>query len=387
MNEHISIASMGCISAAGKNMAETLQTFKQGHVNIGKITLFETDLDKPAFEVKDYVLKRKNRTLSLLLTAVEEALENYDGNLAGSKYRIGICIGTTVASQLNNIKFYKEFKETGRSDISPVNEYLKGNLADALAREYKLNGPKVVVVNACSSGADAIGTAMSWLKNDQCDIAIAGGADELNKIPVCGFNALGIISDKPCAPFDKDRKGLNLGEGAGVLILERAKITSKINARPELFIAAYGSGSDAYHLTAPHPDGRGLKSAISEALFQANITCGQVGFINAHGTATPDNDKVEGKVIKELFGPEIKMYSSKGYTGHTLGAAGAIETVFTALALKEGWVPKSAGFKNKDEEIGISPLKQNTKVNSKYALSTSLAFGGNNAALLIKKEA
>ncbi|MCP5003677.1 MAG: beta-ketoacyl-[acyl-carrier-protein] synthase family protein [Planctomycetes bacterium] len=386
MNNSIVIAGMGCISAAGKNISETLQTFRQGNVNIGKVTLFETELDKPVFEVNNYVQKCKNRTLSLLLSAVEEAMNQYEGDFASESLRIGVCIGTTVASQLNNIEFYKEFKETGTSDMAPVDEYLNGNLAEAIARKYQLKGPRNVVVNACSSGSDAIGIALSWLKNDMCDIAIAGGADELNKIPLCGFNSLGIMSDKVCMPFDKNRSGLNLGEGAGVLILENETVFLKRKRVPQLFVSAYGSGSDAYHLTAPHPEGDGLKSAMAEVMAESGIETKDISFNNAHGTATVDNDKVEGKTIKEIFGEDMTILSTKGYTGHTLGAAGAIEAVFTALALDEGWVPASAGFQNKDEEIGISPLKEKTEIKGQYALSTSLAFGGNNAALVIKKE-
>ena len=385
-NNFIAISSIGCISAAGKNIPETLHTFEQGNVNIGKVTLFKTTLNKPVFEIKNYEQKHKNRTLSLLLSAVEEAIQDYNGDITDRRYRVGVCIGTTVASQLNNIEFYKKFKETGDSDIDPVDDYLHGNLAEVIARKYKLKGPRIVVVNACSSGADAIGIALSWLKNNLCDIAIAGGADELNKIPLCGFNSLGIISAEACTPFDRDRKGLNLGEGAGVLILEKKEIFSKRNIAPKLFVSGYGSASDAYHLTAPHPEGKGLKAAINEALDQAKIEYKNISFINAHGTSTIDNDKVEGKIIKDIFDKDIKMVSTKGYTGHTLGAAGAIEAIFTALALKEGMIPKSAGFKNEDEYIGISPIKIKTKVHGQYALSTSLAFGGNNAALVICKK-
>ncbi len=378
-NNQITISAMGCISAAGRNITETIQTFDKGYINVGKVTLFETELNKPVFEVRGYQPKCRNRTLSLLLSAVEEAIEGYDGDIFDNNKRVGVCFGTTVASQLNNIDFYKEFKETGQACITSVNKYLNGNLAEVIAKKYKLNGPKSVVVNACSSGADAIGIAISWLKNDMCDIVIAGGADELNKIPLCGFNSLGIMSDTVCAPFDKNRKGLNLGEGAGVLILEKRGLS-------KMHISAYGSGSDAHHLTAPHPDGVGLKNAIKEAIEGAGIELRDIYFINAHGTATLDNDKVEGRVIGELFGTDVKVLSTKGYTGHTLGAAGAIEAVFTALALKAGWIPKSAGFQSEDEEIGISPLKKKTEVKGQYGLSTSLAFGGNNAALVINRE-
>jgi len=385
-SQKIAISGVGCISAAGKNIAETLQSFEKEHVNVGRITLFETELDKPAFEVRNYVQKCKNRTMSLLLSAVEEASKNYAGDISNCNKRVGVCVGTTVSSQLNNIEFYRKYREKGEASIEPVDEYLGGNLAEAVAKIYNFKGPRCVVVNACSSGADAIGVALSWLKNNMCDIALAGGADELNKVPLCGFNSLGIMSDQICMPFDRDRKGLNLGEGAGVLILEKEEAHLKRKAAPKVYVSAYGSESEAYHLTAPHPDGLGLKSAIREAMKEARIDTGDIDFINAHGTATLENDKVEGKVISEVFSANAKMFSTKGYTGHTLGAAGALEAVFTALALMEGWIPRSMGFQNKDRDIGIVPLTEKTNIRGRYALSTSLAFGGNNAALIFCKK-
>ena len=153
-----------------------------------------------------------------------------------------------------------------------------------------------------------------------------------------------------------------------------------------LFLGGYGSLSDAYHLTAPSPDGVGLKSSLRTALTEAGIVPGEVGFVNAHGTGTHDNDLVEGKVLAEIFGTALKFLSTKGYTGHTLGAAGGLEAVFTAVALREGWIPASAGFQNHDEAIPIDPVREKTAINGRYAVSTSLAFGGNNAAIVIGRE-
>jgi 3-oxoacyl-(acyl-carrier-protein) synthase len=152
---------------------------------------------------------------------------------------------------------------------------------------------------------------------------------------------------------------------------------------PTVTLAGYGLACDAYHMTAPRPDGSGLEAAIGRALAEAGLTPDAIAFVNAHGTATRDNDRVEGSVLARVFGPDVKVLSTKGYTGHTLGAAGALEAAFTAAGLREGWVPASAGFVNRDEEIPLAALRERTAVRGRYALSTSLAFGGNNAALVL----
>ncbi len=297
--------------------------------------------------------------------------------------RVGVCLGTTVACQLNDLAFLTQYRETGKASMAPVNRYLNGNLAESIALEIGAQGPHCTVTNACASGTDAIGMATSWLKADICDIVIAGGADELNRVPIAGFNALGILSPEQCKPFDKNRQGLNLGEGAGILILETPKSAKKRGVQTNLSIASYATSSDAYHLTAPHPDGKFLKEAIQTALINAHITPNQISFINAHGTATPNNDHVEGNALESIFGLDIPILSTKGYTGHTLGAAGGLEAVFTTLALRDQWLPPCAGFQEKDPDIPITPTTERISINGNYALSTSLAFGGGNAALII----
>ena len=194
---------------------------------------------------------------------------------------------------------------------------------------------------------------------------------------------MGVVSDEACAPFDRDRKGLHLGEGAGVVILEAEPVARMRGREADLFLVGYGSASDAYHLTAPHPDGIGLEAALKRALFEAEITPRDVCFVNAHGTATHDNDKVEAKVLNRVFGSELTFLSTKGFTGHTLGAAGGLEAVFTAAALRNKWIPASLGFKNQDSEMPITPVTKKTSIEGNFAVSTSLAFGGNNAALVV----
>ena len=379
------ISGMGVVSAAGVGVEASLRSMEAGERNVGPISLFESPVNVPVFEVKELPPRTepgKMRTLELLELAVDEALA--DARLGGiHEERMGVAMGTTVACQLNDLGFYAEFREKRSAPFESVDGFLEGNLAEATAKRLNVDGPKMVVANACSSGTDSIGVALSWLNAGLCDIAIAGGADEMNRIPVCGFNALGVASDEPCKPFSGNRKGLNLGEGAGVLILETAESMKRRGVSSDLKVCGYGSAADAYHLTAPHPEGEGLERAINFALDQAGIAKEEIAFVNAHGTSTPDNDKVEGRTLLRLFGEEIKVLSTKGYTGHTLGGAGGIEAVFTAAALKHGWIPASGGFEEIDEEIGLSPSTEKTSVAGAYALSTSLAFGGNNAALVL----
>ena len=390
MNDNsILITGMGAVSAAGGNMSETLSSFEQGARNCGPVTLFPTTLGYPAFEVKDIPIAFQlegQRTLGLALLAVEQALtEARLVDLAGC--RVGVCMGTTVASQLNDLQFYRSYRDTGSAAMGSVDRFLKGNLAEAVARRIKARGPQMTVVNACSSGTDAIGIGLSWLKSGLCDVVIAGGADELNHVPYCGFASLSIMNPGLCAPFDRDRKGLNLGEGAGVLVLEKRSSAKARGISSDLLLLGYGSSSDAYHLTAPSPEGVGLRASIKTALNEAGIRPDDVCFVNAHGTGTNDNDLVEGTVLAEMFGPGIKVLSTKGFTGHTLGAAGGLEAAFTAAGLRLGWIPGSAGFQNKDDRIPLEPVRKRTLVNGRCALSTSLAFGGNNAAIVIGREA
>jgi len=382
---NIVISGIGVISAAGANPSSTLQTFADGKIAAGPVSLFDTPLSYPVFEVPDINHNRPSRTIALLLRAVDQALA--DARLTGEieKKNIGVCIGTTVACQLNDLDFYKAYRSNECVSMDAVDSFLLSNPAQAVKETFGLEGPAFTVTNACASGADAIGIALSWLRGGICDSVICGGADELNLVPYCGFGSLQILSDNPCRPFDRERSGLNLGEGAGILILE-TETTAKDRALPrELFLLGYGAAADAYHLTAPRPDGSGLLAAINTALKDASITSDDISFANAHGTGTKDNDRVEGQILAKLFGADLPFISTKGFTGHTLGAAGAIEAVFTVTSLWEGWIPASPGFQNLDPEVGATPVSTRTSLTGNYALSTSLAFGGSNSALIFGK--
>lgn len=384
----IAITGLGAISAAGNNISETCTNFAAGRRNGGQVTLFKTPLNYPVFQVNNFTPAWPNamRSLNLVFEAARQAITDADLLNGFGNLRIGICLGTTVASQLNDTDFYQQYRRQKTAPMDSVDRFLNSNLAQALGQFLKIRTHFCsTIVNACSSGTDAIGVGLSWLRNDYCDIVITGGADELNRVPLDGFGSLGVVSKTLCAPFDCHRTGLNLGEGAGIVILEKKSIASKRKKTLSLFLNGYGLAADAYHLTAPRPDGSGLEQALEQALKEAKILPKDVAFVNAHGTATKDNDLVEGKVLARVFGKNIKFLSTKGFTGHTLGAAGGLEAVFTCLGLRDGWIPASPGFLNLDCEIGIAPVSQKTKINGNYAISTSLAFGGNNSALVVSR--
>ena len=384
------ITGLGAISAAGADVNQTLASFKDCHRDPRPTSLFKTELDQPVFEVAsplplDPDHHFPSRTAALACIAVEEALRGAGDPQRDNALRIGVSLGTTVASQLNSLEFYREFRDTSQPDLDPVRNFLCGNLAEFVGERFRLKGPRTTVVNACSSGTDAIGIGLSWIRAGLCDLVIAGGADELNRVPLAGFNSLGIMSANPCRPFDGNRDGLNLGEGAGVVILESQSSAAARGIEPNVSLAGYGAACDAYHMTAPHPEGVGLKLAVRSALDQAGAAPADVSFVNAHGTATPDNDKIEGNALAEIFGRDLLFCSTKGRTGHTLGAAGGLEAVFTACGLKHGWIPGNAGFSDPDPEIPINPVTEKTQVQGAAAVSTSLAFGGNNAAIVLRR--
>jgi 3-oxoacyl-(acyl-carrier-protein) synthase len=384
------IAGIGAVSGAGSDVASTLETFRGGHANPAATLPFKSSINCPTFQVDAELpilpaALNQSRSLRLTMKVVRQAMVEADISAFGRNIRVGVCIGTTVASQLNSIPFYDAYRREGNPPLEPVREYLHANLAQAIAELLGVTGPRMTIVNACSSGTDAIGVAANWIRAGLCDLAIAGGADELNRVAMAGFWSLGVMSSRPCAPFDRDRDGLNLGEGAGILLLESDDHAQKRSRHHEMEIAGFGAACDGHHLTAPHPEGRGLDAAIRTALSQAGVTPGKIAFVNVHGTATLENDRAEGKVLGRIFDSRVPLVATKGYTGHTLGAAGGLEAVFTVMGLRDGWIPGSAGFQNQAEDIPLAPVQNQTKISGDFALSTSLAFGGNNAALVIRR--
>ena len=382
----VPVSGLGCISAAGPDLEACMASMFRGERAPAPPVRFSSShpVRYPVFEVPDFAEPPELlRTAALLLRAAGEALADAGldrDQLAG--LRVGACIGTTVGSAMNNEAFCREFRTGGRPAMAPMDRILRSNPASALARAWGLTGPCQTIVNACSSGTDAVGLGASWIEAGLCDLVLAGGADELGRITYNGFISMRIAAPGPCLPFDRDREGLNLGEGAAVLVLEAPELLRKRRARARAFVLGYGSSCDAYHNTAPSPDGSGLERAMLEALAAGGLDRAQVAFVNAHGTSTPDNDRVEAQVLARML-PGVPFLSTKGYTGHTLGAAGAIEAAFTVASLERGLIPGCAGFRSADPELGAEPVRENTALRGAVALSQSLAFGGNNAVLAL----
>lgn len=384
----VAITGMGCICAAGNNLNDSMASLFSGvRAPLPPVSFSSNHpIRYPVFEVKDFTVPADLlRTSALGLHAAREALADagLDRELL-STLRVGVCVGTTVGCAVSNETFCREYRSATAPGMAPLERILRSNPAAVIAREFDFNGPCQTIVNACSSGTDAVGLAASWIRSGICDVALAGGADELGRITYIGFIALLIADESPCKPFDVKRKGLNLGEAGAMMVLESEQVRAMRNKKARSYVLGYGSACDAYHMTAPRPDGAGLKSAIAEALACSDTDRAAIAFINAHGTGTPENDKVETRVLAEVL-PGVPFLSTKGYTGHTLGAAGAIEAVFTAACLELGKIPANAGFTTPDPELGGTPVTETTYFSGTVALSESLAFGGNNSVIVLGK--
>ncbi|MDR1686516.1 MAG: hypothetical protein LBR82_08790 [Desulfovibrio sp.] len=266
--------------------------------------------------------------------------------------------------------------------MTEIEDYLTANPAQALGEIFRCSGPALSVADACSSGTDAVGIGAGWIRSGICDLVLAGGADALSYITYVGFAGLRLPSPTVCRPFDRRRDGLTLGEGAGFMLLETEASRRKRKVKAVAFAAGYGTAADAHHLTAPHPEGRGLASAVQQALAQAGLRMEDMAFINAHGTATAVNDAAEAAFFTTRC-PGIPVIATKGATGHTLGAAGAIEAVLSAAHLADGSLPATPNFREPDPALGFSPVNAPLPVRGGAAVSLSLAFGGNNSALVL----
>ncbi|MBN2809429.1 MAG: beta-ketoacyl-[acyl-carrier-protein] synthase family protein [Deltaproteobacteria bacterium] len=391
-DKNVAVTGIGALCAGGLDFASAFKALFAERLKPAAPRRFHLDhpTPYPVFELPSSALDHENehepwlRTSRLALAAAREALVDagWDNGKNLAQLKVGVCIGTTVGETMNDEQFYRDFRSRKNPGLEAINRYRRSNPATVLAKHFDLNGPRLTLVNACSSGTDAIGVGADWIRAGLCDLVLAGGSDELCRVTCNGFISLMISDPEPCRPFDRQRRGLNLGEGAAVLILEAEKLRKNRNLKPRAFISGYGSACDAWHLTAPHPEGLGLRRAIQEALNKAHCQAEEISFINAHGTATLNNDLTEGKVLQSLF-PLTPFFSTKGHTGHTLGAAGALEAAFTIAMLESGKIPASAGFREIDPDIGRAPTSVVSTGNGRRALSQSLAFGGNNAALVI----
>ncbi len=396
------VTGMGCICAAGASPHAAFSALESGERHLAPSTVLGTEAMAYPFFAADTTMPTvfpqgrrfsAQDTLHLAQYAAQQALDSA-GLPVQAMAHMPVMVGTTAGSALHFLHDYahsraEQYKTAppvppvslGSQPFSDKEDYFLSNLATCLVPQS--DGARITLANACTSGADAIGLALDAIAlGESC--VLCGGADALSIVPHTGFARLMIYDTEPCRPFDGSRKGLNLGEGAAFLVLENYEHALARGAQILGYVLGYGSAADAHHFTAPHPEGRGLHRAIEEAMRGAQCTWQDMAFVNAHGTATPENDKVEGAVLRSLTeNTAVPVWASKGGTGHTLGAAGALEAVLCLEALRQGRVPASMGFQEPDPAIGLSPTTESVSIQASCALSTSLGFGGGNAALVL----
>lgn len=295
--------------------------------------------------------------------------------------RVALVMGTSTAAIDATEAFYRYQDDPARMPPHLLQPELHTphSLGDFVQRALGLEGPCFTIATACSSSAKVFCQAERLMRLGLCDAVVVGGVDSLCNSVLYGFGSLELLSRAPCRPFAVDRCGLNIGEAAGFLLLERAG--------SELKLLGYGETSDAHHMSAPHPEGLGARLAIEQALARAGRSAADIQYINLHGTATPKNDAVEARVVAELFPATTRASSTKGWTGHTLGAAGSLEAIITLLSLHTGLIPGTLNTLQLDAECGPQIRLENTDGDVRFALSNSFGFGGSNCSLLFGREA
>lgn len=397
------ITGLGIITAIGKDVAAFWENLLQGVCGISDITLFDstryrahTAAEVKGLDLRDFFTARERRRLSrcdaLGFIAAAEALADSRLDLKEEdRGRIGIFIGGGAGGIFSAERYRRQMLCQGWRHARPslLLPFANCSFTDGLGERYKILGPRMTVATACSSSATAIGWALQSIRYGEVDLAITGGSESLSEVTFGGFNSLQAVDEKPCQPFDRNRKGLSLGEGAAILILEEAGRAKARGARIHGEIAGFGLTADGYHMTAPDPEGSGARRAMAEALRDGGIELEAVEAINAHGTATPANDVAETKAIKSLFGPRapaIPVSAIKSMVGHCLGAAGAIEAVATVLTVRDDRVPPTIHYRTPDPDCDLDYVPNQARTLSvRVALSNSFAFGGNNTSLAFKK--
>ena len=408
-NRRVVVTGIGAVTPLGNNAADTWQNMKSGRNGIAPITHFNTDNFKAklgaevkGFDPKEYLevneVLRTDRFAQFAVAASQQAVEESGVKGTVEPERFAVLFGTGIGGIGTFETEHTKLMEKGPRRVSPLFvPMMIGNMASGLiAIRHDCRGPAMPAVTACASGSNAIGEAMRLVRHGYADAVITGGAEaSIVPIAVAGFSnmkALSVSEDPDAAslPFDKRRGGFVIGEGSVALVLEEYEHAKARGAKIYGEVCGYGSTCDAYHITAPHPDGRGGAQAMTEAMKEAGHTDNDTVYINAHGTGTPMNDAVETIAIRKALGEENAgkafVSSTKSMTGHMLGAAGAVEAMACLFALNEGIIPPTINLLEQDEQCDLNCVP-NTAVKAEItlALSNSLGFGGHNACLAFRK--
>ncbi|WP_297133469.1 beta-ketoacyl-ACP synthase II [Terrisporobacter sp.] len=409
MSRRVVITGIGAVTPIGNNVDEFWANAKNGKLGIDFIKSIDTDnLDvKIAGEVKDlkvedYLDKKEMRRLDKFtqyaLIASDEAVKNSKLNLDEiDKSRFGVMVGSGIGGFHTHEYEFSNLFNKGPKRISPM--YIPMTIINAaaanIAIKYDAKATCTSAVTACATGTNNIGDAFRYIKHGYADVMISGGCESsITPIAIAGFNNMRALNSnnipqKASTPFDKDRCGFVMGEGAGILVMESLGHALNRNADIICEIVGYGSTCDAYHITSPDPKGESASKAMEDAIKEANIEPRQVSYINAHGTSTPYNDLFETRAIKKVFKDDAKnipISSTKSMTGHLLGAAGAVESIACIKSLEEGYIHPTIGYSESEEELDLDYVPNvGKKSDLKYALNNSLGFGGHNACLLFKR--
>ncbi len=407
--KRVVVTGMGAITPIGLNTEEYWESLKAGKIGFGEITQFDTTDFKvkvaasvKGFEGKNYMDVKSARRMELFcqyaVAAAKEAMQQSGIDMeTEDPYRVGCAIGSGVGSLQAMEREHKKLLEKGPGRINPllVPLMIANMAAGNVSIQFGLKGKSINVVTACATGTHSIGEAFRTIQVGDADIMVAGGTESsITPIGIGGFTALTALSSSNdparCSiPFDKDRSGFVMGEGAGVVVLEELEHAKKRGAHILAEVVGYGATSDAFHITSPAEDGMGAAMAMKNALKDAGVSTEEVEYINAHGTSTHHNDLFETRAIKLAFGEhahEMKINSTKSMIGHLLGAAGAVEVIACILQLNHSYIHATVGLQESEEELDLDYMKgEGMEKEFNYALTNSLGFGGHNASLLLKK--
>ncbi|MHC8947553.1 beta-ketoacyl-[acyl-carrier-protein] synthase family protein [Sphingobacterium hungaricum] len=397
MSKGVAITGMGIVSSIGLSVEENLQSLVSKRNGISRIENVET-VHRDAIKVgeikksNDELIAQLNlpefnnftRTALLGAVAAQQGLENA-GISDINAFRTGLISSTSVGGMDKTENyFYEYFQNESIQKYIPSHD--AGDSSEKIADYLGLKGFVSTISTACSSAANAIMLGAKLIKSGRLDRVIVGGTDALCKFTINGFNTLMILSDTDCQPFDNERKGLNLGEAAAYLVLESDELVEKEQKKVLAYLAGYGNANDAFHQTASSETGEGAFLAMQKALSVAGLVANQIDYINVHGTATPNNDLSEGRAMVRVFGEATPDFSStKAFTGHTLAAAAAIESVYSILALQENVVFANLNFKTPMAEFDLIPQTENKSKELNHVLSNSFGFGGNCSTLIFSK--
>ena len=397
-NPAVHVVNAGIISAIGNNLSETMRSFEDHRSGVNVVQYLQTRHDKefPLAEVKmsndelanfSRLPAHLSRTILLSYIAASEAMTTFKADTL-NRYKTGFISASTVGGMDKTEFFFEDsLADINSGDLNLVRHHDCGKPTDYVCEKLGLKGFVTTISTACSSSANAIMLASRMIKSGKLDIALAGGVDSLTRFTLNGFNTLMIVDHKQCRPLDQSREGLNLGEGAAYLLLMSEQVMNELKASSLCKVTGYCNTNDSHHQTALSDDGYGPYLAMTGALKMSGLKPSDIDYINMHGTGTQNNDSAEGKAVERIFHPHYpKLSSTKSFTGHTLGASGSIEAVFSAMAIHNGLVYPNFSFSNSVDGLHLKPETQFQKnLNIQHVLSNSFGFGGNCTSVVFSK--